>query len=249
MLSIIIITKDEQKCLPRLLRSIQAQDFSDKEIIVSDAGSTDNTIKIAKEFGCRIVKGGYPSIGRNHGAKVANGDIFLFLDADIILPPNFLRKNIEEFKKRKLGTATTVYIPLSEKISDRTLFKLYDIWAKSMQFFYPHSGGFCIFCRRDIFKKTKGFDEKLLIAEDHDFVNRSTAYGKFRILKSMPILADVRRLEKEGRLNLTKKYIRGAAFRIMKGEAYDPPFEYELHGGVEIQKEAEKQNNHGDEKH
>lgn len=240
MLSIIIIAKDEEKCLPRLLQSIKMQDFSDMEIIVSDADSIDDTARVARQYGCRVARGGYPSIGRNNGAKIAIGDIFLFLDADVVLPPNFLQKNLEEFIERDLAAATVEYVPMSEKITDKTLYKLYDIWAKSTQFFYPHSGGFCIFCKRDVFEKINGFNEKLLIAEDHDFVNRSAKFGKFRILKSMPILADVRRLEKEGRLNLTKKYVRGAAARMLRGELYEPPFEYELHGGVGVGKKPKK---------
>ena len=80
MLSIIIITKNEEKCLPRLLESIKRQNFRDYEIIVSDAQSTDRTREIALAYGCKIVEGGLPSVGRNNGARVAKGEILLFLE-------------------------------------------------------------------------------------------------------------------------------------------------------------------------
>ena len=89
-LSIVIITKQEQDYLPKLLDSLKQQTFNDFEIIVSDAQSKDNTRKIAKEHNCKIVEGGLPSKGRNNGVKKAKGKYLLFLDADVVLPKDFL---------------------------------------------------------------------------------------------------------------------------------------------------------------
>ena len=96
MLSIIIPALNEEKYLPLLLKEIKKQNFADDlEIIVADAGSEDKTVEIAKNYGCKIVQGGLPARGRNEGAKIAQGDIFLFMDADnIYLPKNFLEKLI-----------------------------------------------------------------------------------------------------------------------------------------------------------
>ena len=100
MLSIIIPTLNEEKYLPLLLKEIKKQNSADYEIIVADAGSEDKTIEIAKNYGCKIIPGGLPARGRNEGAKIAQGDIFLFMDADnIFLPPEFLKNLLEEFKK------------------------------------------------------------------------------------------------------------------------------------------------------
>lgn len=49
--SVAIITKNEEKNLPDCLRSVS---FAD-DIVVVDSGSTDRTVEIAKEFGCRIL--------------------------------------------------------------------------------------------------------------------------------------------------------------------------------------------------
>ena len=240
MLSIVIIAKNEEEYLPRLLKSIKHQDYKDYEVILSDAESTDNTRQIAMESGCRIIEGGLPSIGRNNGAKVAKGNTILFLDSDVVLPKKFLRTNLEEFKKKRLVTATPIYKPITDKTIDKFLYKVYNTWAKATQYFYPHSAGFCIFCKKDTFNKLKGFDEKILMAEDHDFVNRSKKHGKFRILYNKPILVDIRRLDEEGRFELVKKYFKGAIHRTFKGEIYTPNFEYKLHGGVEITKVAKE---------
>ncbi|MBL7050677.1 glycosyltransferase [Candidatus Woesearchaeota archaeon] len=248
MLSIIIIAKNEEEFLPRLLKSIKAQDYDDYEIILSDAKSTDSTRDIAKSYGCKIVDGGLPSIGRNNGAKVAKGELLLFLDADVKMPEHFLKNTVAEFKKRNLATGTPLYKPITDKTIDKVLYDTYNIWAVATQHFYPHSAGFCIFSRKDVFNNLNGFDEDLLMAEDHDYVNRGKKYGKFRILKKSNILVDVRRLDKEGRFILAKKYLQGALHRTFKGEMHKPPFEYELHGGVEITKEIKKRDKKRDKK-
>ena len=98
MISIIIPAYNEEKFLPKLLRSIRKQAYKNKEVIVADASSTDRTAEIAGEYGARVVEGGMPAVGRNNGAKKAKGDIFLFLDADVVLPDAyFLEATIKEF--------------------------------------------------------------------------------------------------------------------------------------------------------
>lgn len=93
-MSIIIPTLNEEKFLPRLLDSIKKQDSKDYEIIVADAGSKDATVEIAKKYRCKIVQGGLPAKGRNEGAKIAQGDLLLFLDADVQLPSDFLKNSL-----------------------------------------------------------------------------------------------------------------------------------------------------------
>lgn len=76
--SIVIPTYNEEEYLPKLLESIKMQSYDDYEIIVADANSNDRTREIAEEYGCIVVEGGLPAVGRNNGAKVAKGEIILF---------------------------------------------------------------------------------------------------------------------------------------------------------------------------
>ena len=234
MLSIVIITKNEEKCLPRLLRSIRGQSFGkfgeDYEIIVADAQSCDLTREIAQAFDCRIVEGGLPSVGRNNGARAALGDIIIFMDADGAIPEGFLEKIIREFTKRKLDCGTTFYKPMSRKIIDRVLYKLYSLWAFFMQYLSPHAGGYCIIVRREIFKRAGGFDEKMLFTEDHEFAKACSKIGKFRMLYSSFVFGDFRKIEKEGRIRLFVKFITAELYRIFVGKIKGNLFEYGLHG-------------------
>jgi len=54
-LSVIIPARNEEKNLPRLLRSLQSQSTPPEEIIVVDDGSTDRTAAVAAELGARVV--------------------------------------------------------------------------------------------------------------------------------------------------------------------------------------------------
>lgn len=113
--SIIIPTYNEEEYLPTLLDSIKKQNFDDYEIIIADANSTDRTREIAEEYGCIIVDGGMPAVGRNNGAKVAKGDYLLFLDSDLKLTDDYLRDVLYEFQMERLGIAITQMKPLSKK--------------------------------------------------------------------------------------------------------------------------------------
>ena len=107
-LSIVIPTLNEEKYLSFLLGSIKKQNFQDFEVIVADANSEDKTIEVAKKENCKIVLSGgrLPAKEKNKGALSAKGDVILFLDADIVLPDNFLRDSLREFKKRNLDIAS-----------------------------------------------------------------------------------------------------------------------------------------------
>ncbi|MBS3098467.1 glycosyltransferase [Candidatus Woesearchaeota archaeon] len=217
MISIIIPTKNEKHYLPKLLKSIKKQDYKDYEVIVSDAGSTDKTVKIAKKFGCKVVKGGLPSVGRNNGAKYAKGDIFLFLDSDVIIDKYFLEKSLKEFKERKLGTATWYAYPLSKRIFDKVFFFFLNYIMIIEQYFWPNAGGYCILCKKDIHKKLGGFREDLIVAEDCDYARRSAKFGKFRFLRTTSVKVSVRRLDKTGRFKLLLDYVPLGFLRVFGG--------------------------------
>lgn len=86
-ISACMIVKNEEDFLPRCLESIK--DVVD-EIILVDTGSTDRTIEIAKQFGCKIHhypwKGDFSS-ARNESMKYATKDWIFIIDADEEFPP------------------------------------------------------------------------------------------------------------------------------------------------------------------
>jgi len=206
-ISIIIPTFNEEQYLPKLLRSIEAQTAQPTEIIVVDAYSVDTTRKIAKTYHCKVIDGGVPAKARNLGAKIASQPVLLFLDADVVLPKAFLEKTIKEMRFRNLDIASCYIAPISHLKIDSWLHTIANYYIKLTSQFHPHVPGFCIFVKKSLHNQIKGFDETLILAEDHDYVRRGQKVGEFAYLESYKIPVSVRRLAEEGRVNVALKYV------------------------------------------
>jgi len=208
MLSIIIPTLNEEKYLPVLLSSLRNQNLKEPyEIIVADAGSKDKTVEMARSYGSKVVKGGLPARGRNEGAKNASGDLLLFLDADLFVPQGFLKKSLDEFRKRELAVASYKLIPRTESLIVRNGFNLFYNWPITLyQNFIAH-GAMGIMVKKNVFHEVSGFDEGVRIAEDHYFVKLASKVGKFGIIGSTKIYIPLRRFEKDGYVKTGFKYL------------------------------------------
>jgi len=215
-LSIIIPAYNEEEYLPRLLESIRNQDFDDYEVIVADAASDDNTRKIAREYGCRVVDGGMPAVGRNRGAAAARGELLLFLDADLVLTEGYLRDAVEEFESEDLGIAITQMIPISSRRRDKILHEFANRFMILVESIKPHGAGcYGILTRRELHEKVGGFDESLDFGEDTDYIERIGKISMFKVLRKPRVLVSIRRLEKEGLKNLAFKYTRSTIYDFM----------------------------------
>lgn len=235
MLSIIIPTLNEEKCLPLLLESIKKQsvsrtvlDENNFEIIVADAGSKDKTVEIAKTYGCKIVKGGLPAKGRNEGAEVARGDLLLFLDADMTLPENFLEKVLKEFKERNLDIAGFLMDPLTRNNFLKFLFNLFYNWpVLALARVLAHAAQ-VILVKKNLHQKLKGFDETIKLAEDHDYAKRAKKIGKFGIIRTPRFFSSLRRFEKDGWVKTYLTYILCESHMIFLGPVKSEIFKYKF---------------------
>lgn len=228
MISIVIPTWNEEKYLPNLLDCIKNQTYKSYEVIVADANSKDKTRLIAKKYGCKIVNGGLPAVGRNRGANIAKGDILLFLDADCTIDNDFLKIVAHEIKKRKIDVAGVYLRPRSKNIIDWVYLILFNFWIFFTQYFYANAVGAAIFCKKWLHRKVKGFDETIKLSEDMDYVMRCGKYGKFRVIKKARLYFSVRRFEKEGRFRVGLKLLLSAFYRIFFGEIRSDIFKYKL---------------------
>lgn len=218
--SIVIPALNEEAYLPGLLEAIHQQTRSPLEVIVADAGSSDRTVEIALQAGCRVVPGGRPARGRNAGAAVALGDILIFLDADVLPEPDFLARAVEEFDCCGLDAATSPVQPLGGNLTDAIFHEAANVFIQATRSFNPHAPGFCILSRRQTHAGVGGFDEALYLSEDHDYVRRVVAQGgRFGILH-VPIPVSVRRLETDGRWNVAVRY-SFLAINQMMGDSFN----------------------------
>jgi len=228
MLSIIIPTLNEEKSLSLLLKSIKKQEFADDyEIIVADANSIDGTTKIAKSYGCRILEGGSsPAKGKNNGAKAAKGNILLFIDADAILPANFLYQALKEFKQRNLDVASFCLKPRTPQKFKILAFNIFYNWPILMlERIIPHASQ-VILVKKDLHNRNKGFDESIKLAEDHSYVRKAKNLGKYGIIHSVRILSSLRRFEKDGWIRTYLRYILAETHMLLIGDIRGDIFRY-----------------------
>ncbi|MGC8873931.1 MAG: glycosyltransferase [Chloroflexia bacterium] len=225
--SVIVPTLNEAAYLPGLLESLARQTRPAEEIIVADAGSTDGTAELARRYGARVVPGGNPAAGRNAGARVATGDLFFFLDADVLPSPDFLALALEEFEGRRYDVATCRMVPLGGDWFEQAIFCGANLFFLIVRSLHPYAPGFCILVRRSVHEAIGGFDERLPLGEDGDYVRRATRVGRFGVLTRTEIPVSMRRFRKEGLLQVGLKYLWWEA-RVLAGKSLEAlPFSYE----------------------
>ena len=115
LVSIIIPTYNAESVIEQTILSVQSQvgDFS-KEILVCDDGSIDDTIKIAKNLGCRLItsddNSGGPNRGRNAGLSAAKGEWICLLDQDDHFLPDKIQLQLRASAKFRVPIVHTGYI-------------------------------------------------------------------------------------------------------------------------------------------
>jgi glycosyltransferase involved in cell wall biosynthesis len=229
-LSVIIPALNEALTLPLLLRALNGQTRPPDEIIVADANSTDGTARLAQALGARVVPGGRPGPARNAGARVASGDVLLFLDADVVPGPEFLDLMLAEFELRGCGLASTALAALDGTATDRLLMEVTNLYLQMIQYVSPHSPGCCIMVKRSLHEALGGFDEAAQMAEDHDYGQRAAALAEFAVFTSPRLPMSMRRVADDGLFQLAFKYVWCEMHALAGKPIYSLPFEYAMGG-------------------
>jgi len=221
--SVIIPTKNEEEFIEKTLKRVNNQSIprKDYEIIISDSESTDKTVKIAKKFADKILikKTSNPAKGRNYGAEHAKGDILVFLDADTILPKNALEIIAEKIEN---GYVAGTFLVTLNKITlvDWLFLSFINTSELILNFFGIKLGnGNCLFIKRIVYKKINGFNTKMDVGEDHDFIKKAANHGRIIVLKEKVITSD-RRIRKEGWLKLFYLWGKGLVIKNNKDKDY-----------------------------
>ena len=229
-LSIVIPTKNEEKYIGEVLDNIYNQSFKDFEVIVSDGNSTDKTkseveakITKFKKRGTDLIfistKKKGVAVGRNLGAKKASGKYIYFFDSDVYPDSDFIQTTLAELKRRKLSMGTVKSRPSDKRLKNKSFHIFMNRSLAFLQFTpFPAAFGHCIICSKKAFNKIGGFDPDIFLAEDTTFITRGRRLRfRFRILKSKKLIVSTRRLNTEGSLWVTIRYILCALVFIAKG--------------------------------
>lgn len=176
--SIIIPTFNEEYFLEKNLKLLSS--FEEEfEIIISDGGSTDRTLDVAKGKNVKVInspKGRGTQL--NAGAKAANGEFLIFLHADTFLPDNAFDL-IKEF-----------FADSSHKICRFLLgfdfnHKLLDLYSRFSRYDtqLTRFGDSAIIIRKTFFDELGGFENRETF-EDVEFLKRASHFGRINILNA-----------------------------------------------------------------
>ncbi len=200
--SIIIPAYNEEEYLPYTLKSIiksmKAISRLTGEIIVTDNNSTDSTAAIAKEYGARVIFEEHQQISRarNTGAKAALGKYLIFVDSDTLISPLLLEKTLNALvSERYCGGGAIAEFDTPLPILARLGLKAWLILSKRFKW----ACGAYLFCTREPFMETGGFDERYYASEEIYFsiaLRRwGRKHGKGFIILEEPIITSSRKLE------------------------------------------------------
>ena len=202
-ISVIIPTYKEEKYIKKTLESVNKQTYPNFETIVVDSNSPDKTREIAKKHADIVInlKERGISKGRNVGARASTGEILLFLDADTILKPNFL-KHISHLFRMGGNVGASGYVKTTGKITDRLIYSLCSevAWVLS-KIRQPRFYGMCIAVRKKTYNKIGGFNEKLQTAEDMEFTKEMNRHGRCILNRNAVAFTSPRRVAGMGTVN------------------------------------------------
>ena len=210
LVSVIVPTWNEARCLPALLESLRAQTRPPVEILLADSGSTDGTPELARAKGAIVLEGERkgPGEGRNRGARAARGDLLVFVDADCIVPRDLIEAIVAAADASDVVGGATGFVPAQGTLAERALFLLANGYQRALTLWgYPHNAGFCFFFRRSAFEALGGIRDEMLLNETHDIALRSRTLGRFVILPQR-VQTSMRRFRTYGYLRtILKEYI------------------------------------------
>lgn len=202
-ISVIVPAHNEEKLLPATLEFIRAAlnaCEAHSELIVVDNESDDRTAEIAQTAGARVVDEKVRNISRvrNTGAGSTTGDILIFIDADTRVPEMLFRKIADEMSDPQcFGGAVAVEYGRFKRWWMRFYSMGWGFWGKV----FNMKQGAAQFCRKSVFDKLGGYDERIFLGEDIDFYWRLTAFakregGNLRFIEQPKVVTSTRRFDK-----------------------------------------------------
>ncbi|HEY9165843.1 MAG TPA: glycosyltransferase [Candidatus Kryptonia bacterium] len=220
--SIIIPTLNEEKLLPGLLESLGNPSLKSKfdyEIIVSDGGSSDGTLEIAKQYCDKVLcyqlsETRTISACRSKGAGSASGDNLLFINADVRIDLDKLL-SMAQTKFASNGyvamTCPIRCLPEQENMNDR-------IFSLVLNVFYFLSNllgrgiarGECQLIRRKVYESVGGYKEELVTGEDFELFTRLRKHGRVLFLRGVTVYESPRRYRRWGYWRTVASWILSA---------------------------------------
>jgi glycosyltransferase involved in cell wall biosynthesis len=222
-ISVIIPAHNEEDYLGATLKALTRQEYPELEIVVVANGCHDRTAEVAKGNCHRLVTLSQKSLGvaRNLGARMAMGELLVFLDADTVLEPGALRVVATEFRELDAG-GTLKGLPDSNRFAYRLIY-----WLKNFihRFVVQNGSSGVILCWKEDFVRVGGFDEQLELRENSDLIRRLKRFGSYRFINTTTATTSMRRYERRGVRRIVWLWIKlwfFGFFGDLRNRRYEP---------------------------
>lgn len=238
-ISVIIPTFNEEKLINQTISQFtpELKQKYNIQLIISDGGSTDNTLKFLKSGGQadKIVeaKPGEPQNipqGRNAGAKSARGKYFYFFNADTLIKDidNFFKTSISAFENTKyLALTCRIHVfPDDVRLCDKMFHGFYNNYVRILNSLGMGMGrGECHMVRSEVFWKIEGYNEELAAGEDYDLYRRIRKFGRIKFLKGLTVYESPRRYRKFGYKKVFGDWTRNSLSVLFKNKSVSKVWE------------------------
>jgi glycosyltransferase involved in cell wall biosynthesis len=230
VISIIIPTLREEQFLERTLQNLQSLHLP-HEVIITDGGSTDRTLDIARAHSAKLTVWSEPrrqtfGEAKNAGAALATGAYLVFIDADVIIPSPqaFFEELLRVFAANTKLVAATV--PLKPYVENHSWIDAF--FSAPLNWFYivsnnvfrsGNSSGEFQMVRTEAFKKIGGFGEHLAAGEDNELFRRLATFGRTLSYHKLCVRHSLRRPHKLGWLTTYFIWIKNGLSVALRGRA------------------------------
>lgn len=185
-----------------------------KEVVVADAGSTDRTLELAEEAGCKMIAAEKGRGGQlRAGAAVAKGDWLLFLHADTILSPDWV-KAVATHVARHPDKAGYFRLRFDDPSSTARLWEK-GVGLRCAVLGLPY-GDQGLLVSRAVYDQAGGYPDQPLM-EDVELVSR-LGRGRLRLLNA-EAATDAEKFRRDG---WVRRSARNVFFLIAWGMGTDP---------------------------
>ncbi|MBH8560501.1 TIGR04283 family arsenosugar biosynthesis glycosyltransferase [Hymenobacter negativus] len=178
-LSVIIPTFNEAPNIARLVAELCRHDASGAvEILVVDAHSPDGTAELARQAGATVLLS--PKPGRaaqmNHGAAHATGDVLYFVHADVSIHPDYV---VTIGQAVAQGYAAGCY---RFRFDSSSLLLRINSYGTRFKGIMSRGGDQTLFITRELFRQLGGFNERFVVMEDFEIIQRIRRVASFLIV-------------------------------------------------------------------
>ena len=216
--SLVILTLNEAKALPALVREIARLDPQPAEVLVVDGGSKDATVTLAEAAGWRVLAA---EQGRgsqiNAGVAAARADYVCVLHADTIPPSDMVAvvESVLADKRIALAGFTPIIRGADRTRWGTTAHNWLKTWYAPL-LFRPHLffkgarllfGDHAMFFRRADFLEAGGCDPQARVMEEADLCIRMSRLGRVRLIPRTIITSD-RRIAEWGPIKANWIYLK-----------------------------------------